>query len=340
EIYTLTNDTGMTAKVMTRGATLVELHVPDKDGNMNDVILGFDDVSGYESEGNQYFGCTTGRVCNRIDSGRFTLDDKNYTLAKNDGDKHHLHGGGENSLDKVVWNAKAFDSEKVTGLIFTYTSPDGEEGYPGNLSIRVIYLLVKAQNLLRIDYEATTDQRTPINLTNHMYLNLEGAGSPTVLDHKLQINADQYTVANEELIPTGEIAEVSGTPLDFRQSTRIGDRIEQLTDTGAKGYDHNYVLNVNRQDRPQHFVATLTAPTSGRLLTIHSTEPGVQLYSGNFLMGQTGKDGKVYPHRSAICLETQHYPDSVNHDDFPSTILNPGETFVSQTTYRFTTDEN
>ncbi len=339
EIYTLTNETGMTAKVMTRGATLVELHVPDKDGNIQDVILGFDDVAGYESGANQYFGCTTGRVCNRIDSGMFTLDGKTYTLAKNDGDKHHLHGGAERSLDKVMWNAKPFENDDATGVVFTYTSPDGEEGYPGNLSIRVTYRLFEKKNTLSVEYEATTDQPTPVNLTNHMYLNLEGAGSASVLDHLLTLNADQYTVGNEELIPTGKIASVDGTPLDFRQPTRVGDRIDELTETGAKGYDHNYVLRPRRGDQLKRKVAVLTSPKTGRVLTIRSIEPGVQLYSGNFLSGQTGKGGKTYAHRSAMCLETQHFPDSVNHPDFPSTILKPGKTFESQTTYQFTTTD-
>ena len=338
EIYTLSNDTGMTAKVMTRGATLVELHVPDKEGKIEDVILGFDDVSGYESDANQYFGCTTGRVCNRIDSGQFTLDGKTYTLAKNDGEKHHLHGGGERSLDKVVWQAKPFETSKATGVVFTYTSPDGEEGYPGNLSIRVTYSLLKQSNQLSVAYEATTDQATPVNLTNHMYLNLAGAGTKSVLDHELQINAADYTVADEELIPTGEIASVEGTPLDFQAETIIGERIDALTNTGAKGYDHNFVLNSPTEGETR-LAARLHDPTSGRTLIIETTEPGVQLYSGNFLHGQAGKGGKVYPHRCAVCLETQHFPDSVNHDAFPSTILKPGQTFQSQTDYLFVTEE-
>ncbi len=339
EIYTLTNDTGLTAKIMTRGATLVELHVPDKDGRIADVILGFDDVAGYESDANQYFGCTTGRVCNRIDSGRFTLDGRTYTLAKNDGGKHHLHGGAERSLDKVVWKAKPFEADDATGVVFTYTSPDGEEGYPGQLSVRVTYRLFEEKSTLRIEYEATTDQPTPVNLTNHMYLNLEGAGSMSVLEHLLMINADRYTVGSEELIPTGEIARVEETPLDFRKPTRVGDHIDVLTDTGAKGYDHNYVLNPLVAGKKKRKVAVLTSPNSGRVLTIRSTEPGVQLYSGNFLSGQTGKRGKTYPYRSALCLETQHFPDSVNHKDFPSTILKPGESWESQTTYQFTIDD-
>ncbi len=337
EIYTLTNDTGLVAKVMTRGATLVELHVPDNNGNSADVIHGFDDVSGYESEANQYFGCTTGRVCNRIGNAEFTLGGKTYELAKNDNGKHHLHGGGERSLDKVVWEARPFQRRNQQGVVFTYISPDGEEGYPGNLSLQVTYSVRDDRNVLRIDYRATTDQPTPVNLTNHMYFNLSGHGSETVLDHVLMVRADEYTLA-EDLVPTGELASVAGTPLDFRRPTRIGDRIDQLTDTAAKGYDHNYVLLPNRnENRPLKLAALLSDPASGRSVRISTTEPGVQLYSGNFLTGQTGKDGKAYAYRSAVCLETQHYPDSVNHDNFPSVILQPGQTFQSTTVYRFAT---
>ncbi len=336
EVYTLKNDTGLVARVMTRGATLVELHVPDNNGDSADVIHGFDDVSGYESEANQYFGCTTGRVCNRIGGAEFTLGGKTYELAKNDNGKHHLHGGGEHSLDKVVWEARPFQRRDRQGVVFTYASPDGEEGYPGNLSLQVTYSVPEDRNVLRIDYQATTDQPTPVNLTNHMYFNLSGQGSETVLDHMLMIRADEYTLADEDLIPTGEIAAVEGTPLDFHRPTRIGDHIDKLTGTGAKGYDHNYVLLPNRNEkRPLKLAAVLSDPASGRSVQISTTEPGVQLYSGNFLTGQTGKDGKTYAYRSAVCLETQHFPDSVHHDNFPSVILQPGQTFKSTTVYRF-----
>jgi aldose 1-epimerase len=337
EIYTLKNSNGIVAKIMTRGATLVELHVPDKDGNVADIVNGFDDVSGYESEANQYFGCTTGRVCNRIGGAQFTLNGKTYELAKNDGN-HHLHAGIERSLDKVVWEAKVLRPQQGQGIRFTYTSPDGEEGYPGNLSVSVRYFL-NDQNRLSIRYDATTDQATPVNLTNHAYFNLAGHGSETVLDHLLMINADKYTPTDDELIPTGEIASVQGTPLDFRKLTRIGQRIEELNDTGAMGYDHNYVLNDPVEGRPLREAATLRDPKSGRILQISTTEPGVQFYSGNFLHGQTGKDGKTYAHRSALCLETQHFPDSVHHDNFPSIILNPAETFESTTVYTFANAE-
>ncbi len=330
EIYTLKSEHGLVARVMTRGATLVELHVPDKDGDVEDVILGFDDVAGYESEDNQYFGCTTGRVCNRIAKGRFTLNGKEYTLAINN-EPNHLHGGVERSLDKVVWNARAYENDRGEGVRFTYTSPDGEEGYPGNLDVTVTYFVPKASNRLTISYKATTDKATPVNLTNHAYFNLSGAGADTVLDHVLRLNADHYTPVDETLIPTGEIASVDGTDVDFRKPTRIGKRIATYDDAGTIGYDHNFVLNPKDGDARFNLAAVLRHPENGRVLRIMTTEPGIQFYSGNFLKGQTGKKGKTYPHRSAVCLETQHYPDSVNQEEFPSIILEPGETFESAT---------
>jgi aldose 1-epimerase len=337
ELYTLKNASGIIAKVMTRGATLVELHVPDKDGNVVDVLNGFDDVAGYESEGNQYFGSTTGRVCNRIGGAQFELNGKTYKLEANDGE-NHLHGGGARSLDKVVWDAKVLKGDNGQAVRFSYTSPDGEEGYPGNLSIEVTYRL-DDENRLTIAYKATTDKATPVNLTNHAYFNLAGHGSDTVVDHVLRLNADKYTPTDKGLIPTGEIAEVAGTVLDFTKPTKIGERIEELTSTPALGYDHNFVLNDAPEGRAMRFAAMLRDPASGRTLRISTTEPGVQFYSGNFLKGQQGKDGKTYAHRSACCLETQHYPDSVHHDEFPSIILEPGETFESRTVYAFSNAE-
>ncbi len=335
ELYTLANANGMIAKIMTRGATIVELHVPDKDGKLVDVVNGFDDVAGYESEANQYFGCTTGRVANRIAEGKFKLDGKEHTLAVNNG-PNALHGGTKRSLDKVVWKAQEFEGRAGKGVRFTYSSPDGEEGYPGKLDITVIITL-NDENALRIAYQATTDKPTPVNLTNHSYFNLSGNGSDTVLDHELTINADKYTPTDDTLIPTGEIAPVEGTPLDFRQPHRIGERIESLVGTAALGYDHNFVLNEASGERPR-LCARLKDPESGRVLTVRTTEPGVQFYSGNFLMGQKGKDGKEYKLRSAVCLETQHYPDSVNHPDFPSTILKPGETYRHVCIYAFSAE--
>ncbi len=248
EIYTLKSKTGLTARVMTRGATIVQLHVPDRQGKSDDVILGWDDVAGYESEDNQYFGCTTGRVCNRIAAGKFSLDGNHYTLAINN-EPNHLHGGVERSLDKVVWTAKGYSSDRGQGVRFTYTSPDGEEGYPGELKITVTYFVPVDGNRLTISYKATTDKATPVNLTNHAYFNLEGTGSDTVLNHMLQLNADNYTPTDDTLIPTGKIESVEGTPLDFRKMKKIGARVEKLSDTGALGYDHNFVLKCQGRQR-------------------------------------------------------------------------------------------
>ncbi len=323
ELYTLTNSQGMTVKVMTRGATLVQWLAPDRHGKMADIVLGFDDVSGYESEHNQYFGCTTGRVCNRIARGRFTLGGKEYRLAINN-DHNHLHGGVKRSFDKVVWKAAPFEKPQGVGVRFRYTSPDGEEGYPGKVKVVTTYLLTNT-NQLRISYKATCDQTTPVNITNHAYFNLAGAGSPSVLEHELRINADRYTPTDETLIPTGELAPVAGTPLDFRQPHLLGERIHQLDDTAAKGYDHNYVLNGPAGTVRE--AAILKDPQSGRVLTVQTDQPGIQLYSGNFLHGQPGKGGKTYAHRSALCLETQHFPDSVNHPEFPSILLDPDKTY-------------
>lgn len=339
QIFTLQNDSGVRAKVMTRGATLVELHVPDGEGKSVDIVNGFDDVAGYESEDNQYFGCTTGRVCNRIAKGKFTLDGRDYSLAINN-DPNHLHGGVERSLDKVVWQARAFENERGQGVMFSYTSPDGEEGYPGNLSIKVTYLLAKDKPNLSIRYSATTDQATPVNLTNHAYFNLAGHGSESILDHRIRINADRYTPVDDTLIPTGELASVQDTPLDLRRAVRIGDKIDELTHTAALGYDHNFVLNEPAGENGMRLAAVLSHPSSGRRMRIFTTEPGIQFYSGNFLRGDLGKNGKKYDLRSACCLETQHFPDSVNHPHFPNTILKPGEEFKSQTIYSFTNLED
>ena len=334
ELYTLKNNTGLVAKVMTRGATLVQLHVPDKDGKAADVILGFDDVTGYESEDNQYFGCTTGRVCNRIAKGKFSLEGKEYTLAINN-EPNHLHGGLDKSLDKLVWKAHPYSGEKGQGIKFTATSPDGDEGYPGTLDITVSYFVPNDTNSISIEYTATTDKATPVNLTNHAYFNLAGEGSATVLNHSLRINADNYTVSDDTMIPTGEITPVEGTDLDFRKRTVIEKRIESIGKTAAIGYDHNFVLNPREEGKPMTLAAIVVERESGRRMHVMTTEPGIQFYSGNFLKGQKGKGGKTYAHRSALCLETQHYPDSVNHENFPTTILKPGEKYESKTSYTF-----
>ncbi len=339
EEFTLKNASGCLAKLITRGATLTQWHVPDRQGVLADVVLGFDDVAGYESDRNQHFGCTTGRVANRIAKGEFTLNGKDYQLAINNG-PNHLHGGISRSLGKVVWQAEPFTQATARGVRFSYTSPDGEEGYPGKLSVTVTYTLTDSGEL-RIDYTAITDQATPINLTNHSYFNLAGAGAPTVLDHRLTLNADHVTPADDTLIPTGAIAPVQGTPLDFLQPHAIGERIAELEKTAYLGYDHNFVLrDLSEHQRNEgatklRYVGQLQHLDSGRVMNVWTTEPGVQFYSGNFLFGQLGKGGKSYAKRSAICLETQHFPDSVHHPQFPTTVLQAGETYHQTTIYGF-----
>jgi aldose 1-epimerase len=331
---TITNSNGVKAKFISRGATLAEWHVPDKNGKMDDVVFGFDDVAGYESKANGYFGCTTGRVANRIAGGKFKIDGKEYTLAQNDG-PNTLHGGVKRSLDKVVWDGQPFERGGERGISFRYVSPDGEEGFPGKLTIRVTYTL-NDKNELRIDYDAVTDKATPVNLTNHTYFNLSGAGSPTILDHELMLAADHYTPIDDTLIPTGEIAPVAGTPFDFREFHKIGERVEQLNDKPGKGYDHNFVLN--NQSGKLALAAKVRDPKSGRVLSVFTTEPGVQFYGGNFLDGAKGKGGKTYKHRSGLCLETQHYPDSINLPKFPSIILRPGKRYQHTCVYQITAE--
>jgi aldose 1-epimerase len=330
----------MTVKLMTLGATITEVSVPDKDGKMANVVLGFDDVGGYESDRNQYFGCTTGRVANRIAKGTFTLDGKEYKLAVNNG-PNHLHGGIKRSLSKVVWKgsalAKTADKKGfVEGVRFSYISPDGEEGFPGALNL-VVTFLVSDQNELRIHYEAGTTKATPVNLTNHAYFNLAGAGADTALDHELMIPAESYLPTDADLIPTGKIAPVAKTVFDFNKTTRIGARIKKLYDTGAKGYDLYYVLKPSKDPTPR-LAAKLRDPSSGRVLTVLTTEPGIQFYTGNFLSGQKGKDDKTYKQRSAVCLETTAYPDAVNQPTFPSIILRPGDVYRQTCIYAFSTE--
>jgi len=323
---------GLTVRLSALGAALIGVDAPDRSGKVADVAFGFDDAAGYESDANQYFGVTTGRYANRIAGGRFVLDGETYQLALNNA-PNHLHGGGPRALSKVTWQAKTFEKPQQRGVKFSYVSPDGEENYPGTLQIEVTYALNDA-NELRIDYAARTDRPTIVNLTNHAYFNLAGAGSPTINDHVLTLHADRYTPVDDTLIPTGELASVAGTPLDFRQPTRIGDRVDQLTATPAKGYDHNFVIN---RDAGAGVVraAELYDPQSGRVLTVFTDQPGVQFYGGNFLNGQAGKNGKVYAYRSGCCLETQHYPDSPNKPDWPSVVLRPGQTYAHVCTYAF-----
>jgi aldose 1-epimerase len=329
ELYTLKNSKGMTAKIMTYGAILVELHVPDRQGNSKDVVLGFDSLDPY-LKGHPLFGAVVGRYANRIAKAQFTIGGKTYQLAKNTG-KNHIHGGPK-GFDKVIWKAGPFQNAvtKVAGVKLIYNSPDGENGFPGNLRVVITYTLSE-DNELRIDYEATTDQDTPINLTNHSYFNLAGADSGDVLGHELQLMADNYTPADDELIPTGEIAPVKGTPLDFTRPTPIGARIKDLPKTS--GYDHNFVINGGGQALAP--VAKVHEPKSGRVMEVLTTEPGVQLYTANHMRNLAGKGGAVYGKHQGFCLETQHYPDAVNKPQFPSPILKAGATFKSATVFKF-----
>jgi aldose 1-epimerase len=328
ELYTLTNGK-ITAKVMTYGAILTELIVPDRTGKPAYVVLGFDTLEGYLA-GHPYFGATVGRVANRVAGGKFTLDGKEYKLAVNNG-PNSLHGGLK-AFDKVVWKAEDISGPAGAAVKFTYKSPDGEEGYPGNLDVAVTYT-VTDQNEVKIDYKATTDKATPVVLTNHSYFNLAGPASGTILDHELMIDAENYTPGDETMIPTGSIAPVKGTPLDFTTSTAIGARIAQIKgDPG--GYDNNYVLDSDA--KLPNVAARAYDPKTGRVMEVLTTEPGVQFYTGNFLDGKTkGRGGVVYKKNQAFCLETQHYPDSVHHANFPSTILEPGKTYTQTTIYKF-----
>jgi aldose 1-epimerase len=330
DLYILTNRRGMKAKVMTYGAILTELYAPDRDGKMADVVLGFSNLKGY-LQGHPYFGATVGRVANRIAKGRFTLKGKEYRLKINNG-PNALHGGLK-GFDKVVWSAKPLKEKNGAGVRFTYRSPDGEESYPGNLTATVTYTLTN-KNELKIDYTATTDQDTPVNLTNHSYFNLAGAKSgKDILGHVLMLAADRYTPTDRTLIPTGKIKPVKGTPLDFTKPTAIGARIGKLKgDPG--GYDHNMVLR--RKGKGLELAARVTEPNSGRVMEMYTTEPGVQFYTGNFLDGKVkGKGGVAYQKHFGFCLEAQHYPDSVNHPEFPSIILKPGKTYRQTTVYKF-----
>ncbi len=332
ERFRLTGDGGVVVELISLGATIRSILVPDKDGQVADVVNGFDDVAGYQSAENQYFGCTTGRVCNRIGGAKFTLDGETYTLAANDG-QNTLHGGAKRSLDKVLWKGVVDRSDPgIAAVDFSYFSPDGEEGFPGNVHFTVRFALTPDNSLL-MRYSATTDLRTPINLTNHAYFNLAGHGSGTILDHELQILADSYTPTDDQLLPTGKIESVAGLPIDFREPTRIGKHIDQLTETPAKGYDHNFVLRGEGSGIRE--VARLRDPVSGRGLAVLTDQPGLQFYSGNFLSGQTGKAGKAYPYRGALCLEAQHFPDSPNRPEFPSIWLDPRDEYRQTTIYRF-----
>lgn len=336
DLYSLTNANGMKVSITNYGGIITSIIVPDKDGNMGDVVLGFDNLDDYMKK-SPYFGCIVGRYGNRIAKGKFTLNGKTYTLAVNNG-PNHLHGGIV-GFDKVVWDAEEVRGGDYVGLKLSYLSKDGEEGYPGNLSVAVTYLLTN-DNEIKIQYEATTDQPTLCNLTNHSYFNLADGGASPILDQELMINADSFTPIDETSIPTGELKPVEGTPFDFRKPKKIGldidDDNQQLRN--GQGYDHNFVLN--GKAGTLRLVATAVDPSTGRVLEVLTEEPGVQLYTGNFLDGSiTGKNGIVYGYRHGFCLETQHYPDSPNHPNFPSTVLNPGEKYHTTTIYKFSVEK-
>jgi len=330
ELITLRNARGVELRAMTYGAIIVSLKVPDRAGQLGDVVLGYDSLAGYVKS-SPYFGAIVGRYGNRIAKGKFTLDGKTYTLAVNNG-PNALHGGLK-GFDKVVWSADTIRMLEGVGIRFSYVSKDGEEGYPGTLTTTVTYTLTDS-NEVHIAYEATADKATPVNLTQHTYFNLAGRGD--ILAHVLTLNADRFTPVDSTLIPMGELAPVAGTPFDFTAPHAVGERIgadnQQLKFGG--GYDHNFVLT--RADTGLALAAVLKEPTSGRVLEVRTTEPGVQFYSGNLLDGTlTGKGGVVYSHRTGLCLETQHFPDSPNQAAFPNTILRPRETYRSRTVWTF-----
>jgi aldose 1-epimerase len=335
DLFTLTNRNGVQIRTIPRGAIIVSARVPDRSGTFDDVVLGFDTLDGY-LENNPYFGAVVGRYGNRIAKGRFTLDGRVFQLATNNG-ANHLHGG-VNGFDKQLWHGEPFERGGNVGVAYTLTSRDGDEGYPGTVNARVTYTL-RPSNELAIDYEATTDKPTPINLTQHSYFNLAGDGDGDILAHDLTIDADRFTPVDEGLIPTGELAAVDGTPFDFRKPMAIGARIgnDDIQLRYGKGYDHNWVLNGHgaQGTGPVH-AARVVDPKTGRTLDVSTTEPGLQFYTGNFLDGTIhGKSGRVYQRRHGLCLETQHFPDSPNHPDFPSTIVRPGERHQSQTVFAF-----
>ncbi|MCG6155451.1 galactose mutarotase [Rubinisphaera sp. ICM_H10] len=336
KLYTLKNRNGVEVKVTNYGAIITAIVVPDKNGNMADIALGYNRVEDYMNAVDKpYFGAIVGRYGNRIAKGQFTIDGETYQLAVNNGE-NHLHGGII-GFDKVVWNARPVEGNTSTGLELTYLAKDGEEGYPGNLNVTVTYTL-NDENELQVDYHATTDKATHVNLTQHTYFNLKGEGEGDILGHELMLNAPKFTPVDSGLIPTGERKSVEGTPFDFRKAKPIGRDIEednqQLSYGG--GYDHNWVLAKPSPKQQMALAARVHEPTTGRVLEIETTEPGIQFYCGNFLDGRLkGKSGKPYVHRGGFCLETQHYPDSPNQKNFPSTLLQPGEEYETSTIFRF-----
>ncbi|HEU4722788.1 MAG TPA: aldose epimerase family protein [Gemmatimonadaceae bacterium] len=333
DVFTLENVRGIRLRILTYGGIIQTLETPDRSGKLDDVVLGFDDLQGYVKR-SPYFGAIVGRYGNRIARGRFTLEGKTYTLAVNNA-PNHLHGGIK-GFDKVVWDAEAFRSDTAAGVVLTHVSPDGDEGYPGTLRARVTYTLTNRDALV-IDSEATTDRPTVVNLTNHTYWNLAGDGTRDILGHVLSLPSNAIVPVDSTLIPTGQLMPVAGTPFDFRTPTPVGARIDDphVQIRYGRGYDHTFVLD-RETGTPPSLAARVTEPTTGRRLDIYTTEPGVQVYSGNFLDGTvTGKRGRVYARRFGLALETHHYPDSPNQPSFPSVVLRPGETYRTRTVFRF-----
>jgi len=335
DLYVLRNSRGMLVSITNYGATVVSIKIPDRAGKFQDVVLGYETAKEYE-DGTAHFGGTVGRYANRIAHGSFTLAGKTYTLPKNNGE-NTLHGG-LHSFDHKIWAAKEVASKDGAAVEFTYVSPDGEEGFPGTMTVTVVFTLLNAKNELRIEYSASTDKPTVVNLTNHSYFNLAGQGNGDILSQTLQLNAGKFTPVDAGLIPTGELRDVKNTPFDFTRPVAIGERInaadEQLK--LGRGYDHNWVIDRRAGTSAIELAAIARDPKSGRVLEVLTTEPGIQFYTGNFLDGTDhGKGGKVYQQRFAFCLETQHFPDSPNHAGFPSTTLFPSRPFHSTTIYRF-----
>ena len=335
KVFTLTNKHGAEVKITNFGGKVMSLQVPDKNGNLGDVVLGYEKPEDY-IDGEPYFGALIGRYGNRIDKGRFTLEGETYQLPQNNG-PNHLHGGPE-GFHNVIWEAKLKDDKSPQSLHLTYVSKDGEMGYPGKLTAKVVYTWSDDYEL-KLDYQATTDKKTIVNMTHHSFFNLKDAGKSKILDHELTIHGDHFTPIDSGLIPTGEIREVKGTPMDFTDGKKIGADINadyQQLEYG-NGYDHNWVLSKPQQDM-MTLAAEVYEPTTGRKMEVHTTEPGLQFYAGNFLDGsEVGKNGVAYEYRTAFCLEAQHFPDSPNHENFPSTVLKPGETYKKQTIYKFST---
>jgi aldose 1-epimerase len=337
DLFTLKNNRNFEVKITNYGGTVVSIAVPDRNGAPADVVLGYDALDEY-LRGTYYFGCIVGRYANRIANGSFTLNNKKYHLAQNESD-NHLHGGAR-GFDKVCWDAQTYKSKTIVGLELYYRSTDGEEGYPGNLAVTVKYTVTEA-NELRIDYQAVTDKPTLANLTNHTYFNLSGKPTGDILGHKLMLKANAFTPVDATLIPTGELRSVTGTPMDFTQPVLIGARINEADNQFAlgKGYDHNWVLD--KDANAFELAARAKDPESGRAMDVYTTEPGIQFYSGNFLDNQiAGKAGAIYGHRSGFCLETQHFPDSPNKPEFPSTVLMPGSKYTQTTVYKFFVDQS